>query len=367
MVTILAIDDSATMRTCIEIAFEGTDLDLVLCDSSLLALDKVAALRPGLVLVDASLPPTDGYDLCDAIKGAQPAVAIVLLTSKQSPFDAARGGSIDDHVEKPFDCQALYEKVKAVLVRGAKLPEARSEVALAVSPMKTMNFGEPALTKAPFERTVGPAPAEFAVAGPDDDALGLDITQLDGFEVDELDVAALDVAALDATPLEEPLPLPPLPNVAPQSELPEPSVRSRGVTASWELPPELARMRAGNPDSPLPSAVPNALAPSLSEMPPSEESTPSIAGHPRVTTSTWDVPPAVVAQVPMAVPVVAPVAVLAHEAWLGERLGGLGLTESQVAAVITLSREVIERVAWEVVPTLAETIIKEELRRLTET
>jgi len=46
------------------------------------------------------------------------------------------------------------------------------------------------------------------------------------------------------------------------------------------------------------------------------------------------------------------------------KLGGLGLSNAQVEAVLSLSREVVEQVVWEVVPTLAETIIKEELKRL---
>jgi hypothetical protein len=46
------------------------------------------------------------------------------------------------------------------------------------------------------------------------------------------------------------------------------------------------------------------------------------------------------------------------------KLGGLGLSTAQVEAVLALSREVVEQVVWEVVPTLAETIIKEELKRL---
>jgi hypothetical protein len=33
--------------------------------------------------------------------------------------------------------------------------------------------------------------------------------------------------------------------------------------------------------------------------------------------------------------------------------------------VLALSREVIERVVWEVVPDLAETVIREEIQRLT--
>jgi hypothetical protein len=50
---------------------------------------------------------------------------------------------------------------------------------------------------------------------------------------------------------------------------------------------------------------------------------------------------------------------------LAGKLEQLGLTAAQVEAVTALSREIIERVVWEVVPVLAETIIKEELTRLT--
>jgi hypothetical protein len=50
---------------------------------------------------------------------------------------------------------------------------------------------------------------------------------------------------------------------------------------------------------------------------------------------------------------------------LAGKLDGLGLTPQQVEAVLSLSRDVVERVVWEVVPILAETMIKEEITRLT--
>ena len=43
-----------------------------------------------------------------------------------------------------------------------------------------------------------------------------------------------------------------------------------------------------------------------------------------------------------------------------QKLGGLGLTPQQVEGVLSLSREVIEKIAWEVVPELAEVILKEK-------
>jgi hypothetical protein len=50
---------------------------------------------------------------------------------------------------------------------------------------------------------------------------------------------------------------------------------------------------------------------------------------------------------------------------LAAKLQHLGLNDAQVSAVLSLSREVIEKVVWEVVPVLAETMIREELKRLT--
>lgn len=50
---------------------------------------------------------------------------------------------------------------------------------------------------------------------------------------------------------------------------------------------------------------------------------------------------------------------------LAGKLAGLGLSADQVAGVLSLSREVIEQVVWEVVPDLAETLIREEIARLT--
>ncbi|MCB9591690.1 MAG: response regulator [Sandaracinaceae bacterium] len=50
---------------------------------------------------------------------------------------------------------------------------------------------------------------------------------------------------------------------------------------------------------------------------------------------------------------------------MASKLEELGLSQDQIDGVLALSREVIEQVVWEVVPDLAEVIIREEIRRLT--
>ena len=77
--------------------------------------------------------------------------------------------------------------------------------------------------------------------------------------------------------------------------------------------------------------------------------------------------PAPAAAAPAAVThVPAPAPAAAHvNGQMAGKLEQLGLSPAQVDAVLAISRDVVERVVWEVVPVLAETIIKEELARLT--
>jgi CheY-like chemotaxis protein len=74
-------------------------------------------------------------------------------------------------------------------------------------------------------------------------------------------------------------------------------------------------------------------------------------------------PPAKILSSPVAPPEAAGASeALSHS--VVERLQTLGLTPDQVEGVLKLSAEVAERVVWEVVPELAEAMIREELHRL---
>nr|MDQ2643759.1 response regulator [Myxococcota bacterium] len=75
-------------------------------------------------------------------------------------------------------------------------------------------------------------------------------------------------------------------------------------------------------------------------------------------------PPEPVAVPPRPSSIGAPPA-LSFNGQLADKLVDLGLTQEQITGVLLLSREVVEKVVWEVVPVLAESLIKEELKRLT--
>jgi hypothetical protein len=105
---------------------------------------------------------------------------------------------------------------------------------------------------------------------------------------------------------------------------------------------------------------PQAPPPPVQSAPPVQASPPVHAPAPVLSAPARTPDPVVARRAPDAPPVAA--AVNGH---LAGKLGDLGLTAGQVEAVLALSREVVERVVWEVVPQLAEAIIKEEILRIT--
>src|SRR3954470_18395454 len=138
--TLLAVDDSKTMRRVLEITFAGEDFRTVLCENADEALRKLGE-NPQVALVDAGLDNSAGYDLCQKIKAAAPNIAVVMLSSKQQPYDRAKGSAVgaDDFVDKPFDTQQLLEKVTTIARRAASAPV----MAVAPSPVVMPSAAKP--------------------------------------------------------------------------------------------------------------------------------------------------------------------------------------------------------------------------------
>ncbi len=325
--TLLAVDDSATMRKVLEITFGGEDFRVLTAEGSQRALAQMSE-EPVAVVIDTSLPDDDPYGLVQQIRSRDPRVAIVLLGSRYTPCDAARGkeSGADDSIDKPFDTQQLIDRVKkAIVAREAA--------------------GGPAVHAAP------PAPAQAPVFQP---------------PVHSPPPAAAPPFSASPRP---PVAAPAAPSAAPRPGFQAPQ---RSQTLSFE-----GRQAAASP--PPPAVVPGVppMASPISRTAPS--GMPVVQSPPAQTQATRGPataptnvpgrlsPPTAPSIQPLnaAPPAAAAPVAAAVNGHLAGKLGDLGLSPAQVDAVLALSREVVERVVWEVVPQLAETIIKEEIARLT--
>jgi len=294
--TVLAVDDSVTMRKVLEITFAGPDFNVITVDSADAALQKLKQVKADVVVTDITLDPKNGYDLCKAIKQSSPNVPVLMLSSKQNPFDAARGSAAqaDDHIDKPFDTQQMIDKVKRLLAGGKPEPVPAAAQTRAANPLASTIVGTAAPLAARGQPAAAPAQAQPAAAR----------------------AAAQPQRA--QTLVYNPGPIPP-------------------VAATF-----LGQTRP--------------LAPTGRQEPRLSQSSGGAAGPIRTTTLTS---PSGVA------PAAGDGAAAQINGQMAAKLEELGLTPAQVDAVVALSREVVERVVWEVVPVLAETLIKEELARLT--
>lgn len=116
-ISVLLIDDSNTIRRSGEIFLSQAGAKVVLAEDGFDGLSKVVDHKPDIIFVDVMMPRLDGYQTCALIKNHRDFkdVPVVMLTSKDTLFDRARGKLVgsDQYLTKPFSKKSLIEAVIA--------------------------------------------------------------------------------------------------------------------------------------------------------------------------------------------------------------------------------------------------------------
>jgi CheY-like chemotaxis protein len=121
---ILLADDSLTIRKVVELTFSGSEFELRAVGNGDEAVSLLTDFAPDIVLADAVMPGKTGYEVCEEVKKRPGGrfVPVVLLTGTFEPFDkprAERAGA-DSVVTKPFDSQGLAALVRDLVRRSAE-------------------------------------------------------------------------------------------------------------------------------------------------------------------------------------------------------------------------------------------------------
>ena len=88
------------------------------------AVEKYAATRPDLVVLDVMLPGFDGLEVCRRIQAEHP-VPVLMLTARDDEADILVGLAVgaDDYLTKPFRMRELVARVRALLRRVERAAE----------------------------------------------------------------------------------------------------------------------------------------------------------------------------------------------------------------------------------------------------
>jgi len=378
---LLLADDSATIQKVIDLTFADEGVQVVSVGSGQEAIDRLLETKPDVVLVDVFMPSPNGYEVCEYVKTNEQLkhIPVMLLVGSFEPFDEAEARRVgaDDILTKPFQSiRRLIDRVGA-LVSGPpaekesptlELPQAEPPAAeeermdtheLEVTTADTLRLDEEQLqelqakVKQPDEEIMETGRMEVTDAmdvmhdaHAEQSEVLLDLGEIEAvgesdddfvLELDD-DFSGPDVAA----PVYEP---------APAYE----PARSYDNAPAYEATPAYEPAAAYEP-APARAFV----EPQVTEAPP-----PSF--EPEIHDSfadTQEVDYAVVQPEPEPQPQPEPVSAAVKSAGASMAVGELSpemIDAIARRAVELMSDKVIREIAWEVVPDLAELLIKKQL------
>lgn len=388
---VLLADDSVTIQKVVGIIFANEGYDLTTVSSGDDAIRKAVEIKPDVMLVDALMPGKNGYEVCREVR-QNPAlshVAILLMTGAFEVVDEEKNrlSGADEFITKPFESQTLIDVTNRMIALTAQRASAPTTPQAAPQPVAPAPVAAPSVddvwaTGFDMEPAaeIQPEPVfdtqpvvpELEKIAPvkatsDDDLWG-------AFDMDAVEVFAPPVqlhTPVEAAPEDDFFSFeaePPKPVELPSDEFiledvaVAPAAQEPFPAATGFEPVGESEISFGDVS---PEPVPAIQIASI----PAEDDFSTISFDEPAPAPSAPVPPPLAPVVEMTPPVVpvapaAPVTMQIPEP-VTAAAAPAALDEAQLRALLsTVSRDVIERIVWEVVPDLAETIIKEEIRKL---
>jgi len=270
-----------------------------------------------VILADAQIAGKSGYDLCLALKSDPKTadVPVVILVGNSAPYDNAKGTQVgaDANLPKPWDTQTMLEKIGEIAGKGVVAkPGVSSAPAAVVAPAP--------VAAAPVAK---PTPnAGMAAAMPPRSAtiMGMPTIKMPGGVAPSVAPAPAKTTVMAVPPI----------STGPAS----------GPALRPPAPAAAAAVAAAPAPAPAPVSIPSA-SPAIGGM----NRSPMVAGSPTKRSALVE-------------------RTLAKMAAQLAAAAGIEPGSPELLALLKLSAEIVERIVWEVVPDLAEQIIRENLNDL---
>jgi two-component system response regulator RegX3 len=133
---VLVVDDEESYRQALASGLTREGFAVEMAGDGHEALRLFHRVHPDIVLLDVMLPDQSGIELCQQMRALKP-VPIIMVTARDSEVDVVLGLELgaSDYVAKPFRLRELVARMRAVLRRGATVPEHQEEV-LHVGPVR---------------------------------------------------------------------------------------------------------------------------------------------------------------------------------------------------------------------------------------
>jgi two-component system response regulator RpaA len=148
MPRILVIDDDASISELVSINLEMAGYEVNQAADGIKGQALALQLQPDLIMLDLMLPNVDGFTVCQRLRRDErtadiPVLMLTALGQTQYKVDGFNAGA-DDYLTKPFELEEMLARVRALLRRTDRIPQAAKH-------SEILNYGPLTLVPERFE------------------------------------------------------------------------------------------------------------------------------------------------------------------------------------------------------------------------
>lgn len=128
MPRILVIDDDPAISEIVATNLEMAGYDVSRADDGIKGQALALQLNPDLIMLDLMLPKVDGFTVCQRLRRDErtadiPVLMLTALAQTQNQVEGLNAGA-DDYLTKPFELEVMLARVRALLRRTDRIPQA---------------------------------------------------------------------------------------------------------------------------------------------------------------------------------------------------------------------------------------------------
>ena len=124
---VLTVDDSKTIRMIVKKAFQTYNVEITEAENGVEGLAAAAKIKPGLIILDITMPVMTGTEMLERLKGDAdlkniPVIMLTAESGKDNVLNIVKQG-VKDYMVKPFKGEDLIERVRKLMPLEAKAEE----------------------------------------------------------------------------------------------------------------------------------------------------------------------------------------------------------------------------------------------------
>ena len=148
MPRILVIEDDDAIRDLISTNLEMAGYDINQAPDGIKGQALAVQLQPDLIMLDLMLPKVDGFTVCQRLRRDERTadIPVLMLSALGQTKDKVEGfnAGADDYLTKPFELAEMLARVRALLRRTDRIPQAAKH-------SEILNYGPLTLIPERFE------------------------------------------------------------------------------------------------------------------------------------------------------------------------------------------------------------------------